>query len=191
MMCGRFEFNLNVQEINDYYQLDRKMNFEPNPEVFPAQKAVTLLPDWSLEKIKWGFQESWTKQPIINTRLETADIKPTSATSFSNQRCIIPVSGFFEWDSSKQKYLINIKGDTLFSLAGIFKTYQTENGSSFKTFSILTQPANSEILPVHDRMPVILPKNFIQRYLTLDSNVPALKKSLLQFKHEVKLTAVS
>lgn len=190
-MCGRFEFNLNVQEINDYYQLDRKMNFEPNPEVFPAQKAVTLLPDWSLEKIKWGFQESWTKQPIINTRLETADIKPTSATSFSNQRCIIPVSGFFEWDSSKQKYLINIKGDTLFSLAGIFKTYQTENGSSFKTFSILTQPANSEILPVHDRMPVILPKNFIQRYLTLDSNVPALKKSLLQFKHEVKLTAVS
>lgn len=190
-MCGRFEFNLTRQTVSDYYQIEKNtFEFEPSLEVFPTQEAVNLMPDRSLEKIGWGFQEPWTKKPIINTRLETADIKPTSAESFAHYRCVIPVSGFFEWDAAKQKYHIHTKGEPLFSLAGIYKIYQSEDGIPFKKFSILTQPANPEIRQIHDRMPVIVPQGFIQRYLTLDSDIPALKKSLLHFKHRVELTPV-
>ena len=77
--------------------------------------------------------------------------RPTFADSFSSRRCVIPAAGFYEWDSKKEKVIFTLPDKPVLYLAGIFRPYGPE-----KRFVILTREANASMLPVHDRMPLIL-----------------------------------
>jgi putative SOS response-associated peptidase YedK len=94
---------------------------------------------------------------VINARLETAAEKPMFKKSFSAQRCLVPAGYYFEWQkdgAKKQKYAIKTKEPIY--MAGL---WQTSNTEPIPLFVILTRPASSELKFIHDRMPVILPKD--------------------------------
>ena len=84
------------------------------------------------------------------------------ADSIMNRRCIIPASGFYEWDPYKARFRFSHPDDELLLLAGI---YHEEHGAPDPHYTILTTQANESMIPVHDRMPVIISRDEIHPWL--------------------------
>lgn len=164
-MCGRYYLNIGLKDIYERYNIVYKEK-EQNEfnEVFPSNKSPVIINDGNkkLEIIKWGFKPHYIKKLLINARSETVDKKPTFKKSFYNRRCIIPVSGFFEWEKvgkDKIKRRIHMKDEEIFSLAGIYDTFKDEDGKKYTAFTILTTVPNEDIVKIHNRMPVIISKD--------------------------------
>ena len=110
------------------------------------------------------------------------DIKQSFRYPFFNMRCIIPVTSFFVWenvDGKKIKRKISTE-EVIFSLAGLYNTFQAKDGKVYEAFTIITTEANEYMKNIHHRMPVILPREVEE--LWLDKNFKDLKtlKSILK-----------
>lgn len=129
-------------------------------DVFPKQyapvyTAESLLPQF----VKWGFDSPYGKEQVINARAETVTEKPFFSKDFSRQRCVVPCSGFYEWDGDKnQRLFADEKGNALY-MAGFCKR---QDGLRF---IILTKSATPPVNSVHHRIPVLLNKSSLERYL--------------------------
>lgn len=171
-MCGRYTFFTDkelraVDEIIDQISNELLLEKMKPGEIFPTDAAPVLLPQGELvipRLMIWGFPNFRNKGVIINARSETAREKKLFGASLESRRCIIPSTGFYEWDRQKKKYLFNLSGTQMLYMAGIYSRFDEEN-----RFVILTAGANRSMEQVHDRMPVILPKNRIRDWL-LDAN---------------------
>jgi putative SOS response-associated peptidase YedK len=117
--------------------------------------------------MQWGFARFDGKGKVINARSETALEKamfrtpmlsrPASPADARTGRCLIPATGYFEWETrgkQKIKYKLRPAGEGLFTFAGL---YRSEAGAKTPVFVILTAPAAEGISFIHDRMPLILP----------------------------------
>ena len=109
----------------------------------------------------WGFTNPYRKGLIINARAETAREKKLFADSIQNRRCIIPASGFYEWDAYKARFRFTAPKGGLILLAGF---YHEEQGTP--RYTILTTEANESMRPVHDRMPVMIGRDEIRQWIT-------------------------
>lgn len=131
-------------------------------EIFPTNVVPTLTRE-EPRAMRWGFTGFQGKGHLINARVETANQKPTFRSAYETQRCLIPASWFFEWrtvDGKKEKYAIGQKEPIY--MAGL---YRMEKDLEIPAFVILTTAASSSISFIHDRMPLILPKEFRQLWL--------------------------
>lgn len=119
---------------------------------------------------QWGLIPEWAKDKSIqnstlNAKMETIHEKLSFKNSVS-QRCLIPADGFYEWQwldpkgKRKQKYLVHLPDDELFSFAGLWNVWKDDiSGETFHTYTILTTEANELMSVVHNskkRMPVII-----------------------------------
>ena len=181
-MCARFvlldegeiaEINKIVAEVGMKY--DGKGLTMKTGEIFPTDHAPSVALENgkpSILLMKWGFPKSDGNGVVINARSETASQKRMFATAFARRRCVIPSTGFFEWTKgrgkAKQKLLFGTADSPMLYMAGLYADYETQNEDEPITsrFVILTQPANDSISDIHNRMPVILYKNEIRRWLT-------------------------
>ncbi len=120
---------------------------------------------------KWGLVPSWSKEAptskgLINARAETITEKPSFREAFKSRRCIIPASGFYEWQKkgtgAKQPFYFYLKEKDVFGFAGLWEEWLNKlTGELLETCTIITTEANEVLKPVHDRMPVILkPENY-------------------------------
>lgn len=171
-MCGRYQFSAEqCEEIQRIAEaIDRKYaagSWQPG-EICPTAKAPVLLAGKSgmaPELMSWGYR---TAGPlVINARAETAAEKPLFRDSVASRRCVIPSTGFFEWDAAKQKFFFTFPGETALYMAGLW-TLQ----DGLPRYTILTTAANASMRPVHDRMPVVLPRGTLQPWLE-DSSAAA------------------
>ena len=168
VMCGRFnvdfetekELNKILKELNKKYP-----GMSPKAgEVFPTDTAAILVDgkeEAQAELSVWGFPQYAKKGVIINARSETALEKPTFRDSILTRRCLIPTSGFYEWDKEKNKYLFEMEHSPVLYLAGIYKLYQ-----GISRFVILTTAANASMAGIHHRMPVVVEAEQMQPWLT-------------------------
>jgi putative SOS response-associated peptidase YedK len=109
--------------------------------------------------MSWGFPKWDGKGVIINAKSETVREKKMFSKPFDGQRCVIPSTGFYEWraaDGLKEKFRFNAAGSKMLYMAGVF----SDGG-----FVILTRAANEFVSDVHNRMPVVLYKNELARWL--------------------------
>ena len=122
--------------------------------------------------MRWGFQIPGGSL-IVNARSETAAVKPTFRDAWKDHRCIIPASWYYEWEHTKtpsgkpktgDKYAIQPKGEQTAWLCGL---YRMEDG--FPVFAVLTREPTQYLRQIHDRMPLILPKNMIQEWIRPDN----------------------
>lgn len=169
-MCGRYslfteEENQEIMRI--VKSLDNRYpgNNMKHGEIFPTNTAPILcLEEDNIkpELSTWGFPRFGAKGVIINARSETADSRPMFKKNLHTRRCIVPSTGFYEWSQSgtKTKYRFNLSNDHTLYMAGIFNEFQGEN-----KFVILTISANNSIADVHNRMPVILPKEMADDWI--------------------------
>ncbi|RYF26564.1 MAG: SOS response-associated peptidase [Flavobacteriales bacterium] len=149
-----------------------------------------------IELFQWGLMPSW-KKPLkdmvklsnstLNAKSETARTLPSFRNAIVKQRCIIPVNSFFEYkhvDGDKLPYLIHPVEQPYFNLAGLYSFYKDPyNDEWHKTFTILTQPANTFMADIHNsakRMPMMLSENLIDDWINPDSP-PGLIDDLMQY----------
>lgn len=162
----------------------------PNYNTAPTQ-AVYIIVDTDTEEegrqrrldvARWGLVPSWAKDPgigsrMINARAETVAEKPAYRSSFARRRCLVPVTGFYEWQAAssgpKQPYFLHSIGDYegtgssdvgLAGLAGLYSWWRdpsvvdTDDPHAWLlTMSILTTAADSWTARIHDRMPIPVP----------------------------------
>ena len=163
-MCCRYYYDVKAEEAI-YKAISMKedksfLHFER--DIYPSESAPVIAgikKEADVEEMKWGFPSMIDGKLLINARSETALEKKSFADSALNRRCIIPAALFYEWDRSKNKHMFYLPEKTIY-MAGIYK--QFEDGWRY---CILTTAANASMSPVHDRMPLILSENDIERYI--------------------------
>lgn len=147
----------------------------------PEHIAITNEFPGLFRFLNWGLIPEWTKsrddankirKMTLNARIETLFEKPAFEPSIKYRRCLVPVDAFYEWqhiDKEKQMYRIALVDTTTFSLAGIWSEWiDKQTGEIFRTFSIITMPANKLMEQIHNtkkRMPVILPPEMEREWL--------------------------
>lgn len=168
-MCGRFVTVIPADELRKIFDLIENPPVEPRYNVAPTQSVgVVRCCDESdhnrFDQLKWGLIPSWSKDSkmgshMINARSETVAEKPAFRHAIKFKRCIVPVSGFYEWSHSgteKHPHFIHLADKSPMCLAGIWEHWKSPEGSEVESFSILTTSANKLVGKLHDRMPVIL-----------------------------------
>ena len=158
-MCGRYSIGFDAKTVQERFLTDNEAGFDGTYNAAPQQElpVITRSDKNHLELATWGLQPSWAGDDhdgFINARVETADEKPSFEAAWEQNRCLVPVSGFYEWSGEsggKTPYYFQTD-EALFSFAGLWTT--TSKGNI--TYTILTRPANEDVNDVHERMPIIL-----------------------------------
>lgn len=202
-MCGRYHLIASDQEIIEHFKLKRLPKYQPDYNIPPGQKILTVveLDDSSYKAVNlhWGLIPSWSKDSkiashLINARAETLAEKPSFRSAYRKRRCLIPATGFFEWqqtEADKQPYHIHYPDNRLFAFAGLWEHW--ENGhETIYSCTIITTAANSIIAPIHQRMPVIVPPDHYAFWLNKNNtgaNVFTLDQEASY--QSMQLTAIS
>lgn len=168
-MCGRFVIGGDFRDkLNDLIAAEgitpSDLTYrESGQDVFPSESSLVIHsggPGLLTGEMLWGFSNPYKKGLIINARAETVREKNLFADSIMNRRCLIPASGFYEWNQYKARFRFTRPDDELLLLAGI---YHEEQGNPH--YTILTTQANESMIPVHDRMPVMISRDEITPWL--------------------------
>ena len=169
-MCCRYYYEDQIRDMMDdllasqTIKTDGPLQVEPGRDIRPSDASAVICRDGSGLKavnMRWGFDNPYSKGLIINARSETATDKNLFSDSILNRRCVIPASGFYEWDAYKARFRFFLPDHELVLLAGF---YREEQG--VPRYTILTTEANGSMKPVHDRMPVMIGKDEIGPWIS-------------------------
>jgi putative SOS response-associated peptidase YedK len=171
-MCGRYTLTRHENVVEDLQASlgvsTQSEWWKPRFNVAPTQPApVVILREGRrvIEMLRWGLIPFWAgadpkKAPLmINARLESLPHKAWFRDALATRRCLVPADGFFEWvreDPKKPKPIYFHPRDRhAFAFAGLWAKAKTANGEQL-SFTIITARANELVMPVHDRMPIVL-----------------------------------
>ena len=175
-MCGRFNLTSTPEQVAEHFELPRPPRYEKCFNITPAQKILCIveLEDKSLKAVNlfWGLVPSWAKDDknshhLINARGETVREKPSFRAAFHKRRCLIVASGFYEWqkiEASKQAFHIYQQDHDVFAFAGLWEHWQ-HGDTTLYSCTIITTEAAELMKPIHERMPVIIEKDFYRQWL--------------------------
>ena len=163
-MCGRYFVDEDMWDKvrNDFPELTETNPFRRSGDITPAMGAASLTQGdegVQVSSLIWGFP-GFDKKLIINARAEGIEDKPTFAESIQQRRCVLPASGFYEWNRHKEKVTFTDPDVPVIYLAGIFRPYGDED-----RFVIITREANESMLPVHDRMPLMIKADQVRDWI--------------------------
>ncbi len=192
-MCGRYAFD-DSKEIYEVRKLIEEIASRignaaasrvKTGEIFPSETAAVVvqsLDGYCADTMAWGYPMKDSKRLLINARCETAQQKPLFASSLKQQKCLIPCTGFYEWQATadgKKKYLICPDRQPFFYLAGLYRCY----GQSAR-FVILTAPAHASMRDIHDRMPlIVLPAHQNMWLSETEDTLGQMRKIYAQITH--------
>ena len=170
-MCGRFAYIPARERLIAQFGISStieegsaRYNSAPGASVLCLVK--TELKGLSGVLLRWGLVPFWTKElakvkPLANARGETVFEKPAFRQAIKSKRCILPMSGFYEWhDESghKQPYFFRMKNNDYLAVAAFWDTWH-QGDEVLHTCCLITTTANSLVEPVHQRMPALLDKD--------------------------------
>jgi putative SOS response-associated peptidase YedK len=172
-MCGRFALKAPPTELMTRFSLDECADFGPRYNIPPGADipVIRQSPEGKrvLHLLRWGLVPHWAKDPSIgaklnNARGESVAEKPSFRDAFKRRRCLIPMSGFFEWKAEgkiKQPYYISLKSGEPAAIGGLWESWRAPDGNILRTVCVVTTSPNTVMEPIHDRMPVIVaPENW-------------------------------
>jgi putative SOS response-associated peptidase YedK len=198
-MCGRYSLEARSSEIVEAFRLAEAISLSARYNIAPTQSVpvVRLDPDTRDRRLQmacWGLKPAWAKgpRPIINARSETIAQKPSFRSAFKNRRCLVPATGFYEWQklgSAKQPFCIRQRDGHVFAFAGIWDRCPDDEGNPVEAFAILTCGPNRTMQPIHDRMPVILDPGAYTLWLDPAVQSPEPLSDLLVPAPDDRLTA--
>jgi len=172
LVCGRYQFTadqcLEILQIAQEVERRYGVNAWQPGEIRPATLAPVLLAGSEgihPELQNWGYRIAGSL--VINARAETAGEKPMFRDSVAARRCVVPSTGFYEWDRDKRKFFFTMPGQGVLYMAGL---YDLRGGKP--CYCILTTAANLSMKEIHHRMPLILHKEQIGDWLNEPQSVP-------------------
>ncbi len=206
-MCGRFVSSSAPERIAAYFGADSSIEtLGQNFNVAPTNDIYGVVADTDgaleLQVFHWGLIPVWANerkigQRMINARSETLAEKAAFKGVFKKYRCIIPMDGFYEWAAgveggpltkagklAKRPYFIHRVDDEPLAVAGLWSAWRDKSEGPdapwLHSATVVTTSANSTMEPVHDRMPVILPKAMWSMWLDpTNQNIEMLQKLLV------------
>src|SRR5829696_399567 len=171
-MCGRFTQKRPTSEIAAIFEAEDladdpggRYNVAPTDD---ASVVVQRADRRAVVSYRWGLIPGWSDDPKIasrtfNARAETVMTNPVFRDAFRRRRCLVPVDGFYEWvrdGSARRPMRIHDPADAPLALAGLWTGRQdAETGDWRRTFTIVTTRPNAFMAPIHDRMPVVVPRD--------------------------------
>ncbi len=201
-MCGRYSLEARPDEIAEAFEIPGVVACAARYNIAPTQTVPVVRVDPAamcrrLEMIRWGLPSHRTNpRPLINARSETVDRKPSFRRAFASRRCLVPATGFFEWQKlgrARQPFHFRPRDGGLLAFAGIWgrrASTQDGQGGMGDAFVILTTCANPTVSPIHDRMPVILAPDAYSIWLDPGEESPQRLLDLLVPAPDDTLTAV-
>lgn len=175
-MCFYFRQSVEAQRVAQRYNVSFEQHNAPKQQEYngfshPKTMVICHNKPTSIQYLEWGLIPFWAKEKSIqnytlNAKIETLHQKPSFKQVLHN-RCLVIADGFYEWQwldpkgKKKQKHLITLPTEELFSFGGIWSSWTDRDSGEIKdTYSIITKPANAMMSKIHNskqRMPLILP----------------------------------
>lgn len=190
-MCGRAKLPEDVSELKLDLRIewDKLGDFRPRwnaapttdlPVVTSARGARTL------ELMRWGLIPSWAKdikigRSTFNARAETIEVTPAFRGAWqAGRRCLVVADAYYEWrKADRQPFAVTLGNRGPMTFAGLWDTWRAADGTTIKSFAIITTDANELLAAVHDRMPVVLAPDCWDAWLgEVAANADALKALL-------------
>lgn len=173
-MCGRYYVDERDSRLRRMITEARRKGDIKTGEVFPGDMAAVVANSRQLNPsifpMRWGFERP-NGGLVINARSETAAQKPMFRDSARLRRCLVPASWYFEWErrpEGKVKYALRPERDGLAYMGGLYML----GSDGIPRFTILTRDAAKKIAFIHDRMPVLVPpeqrESWLSQQMTLD-----------------------
>ena len=194
-MCGRFTQYYSYAELHAYWSFWSEAIVTPPTNLQPRWHLRPTEPVWvvthgakgfALEHMRWGLAPAWWKQPLkklpasFNARAETVAEKPFFREAFKKRRCVIPVSGYYEWQDTaggKQPWYFTPREGAIMLIAGLWETWKNPelpHESVRSTTMVITEP-NAFVAQYHDRMPVLLTRETTMDWLSGEKGLELLK----------------
>jgi putative SOS response-associated peptidase YedK len=179
---------------------------ERRPRGERAERAEEPAPATrQLRTVRWGLVPSWAKDPsignrLVNARIETADSKPSFRRAFAKRRCILPADGYYEWylpesregetktarRARKQPFYIHRRDGGTLAIAGLYELWrdprrEDDDPDAWQwTTVVLTTSATDDLGRIHDRMPLLVPREAYDTWLdTGEAEAERLKELLV------------
>lgn len=181
-MCGRITQKSNPKVLGlGIVSLIEPFPFVPRYNGAPGQLHLVIRQhpetgERSLGPVFWGLIPRWVKdanggRKPINAKSETISELPSFRDAYRKRRCLVPVDSFFEWKPlgslGKQPYAIGMRSAAPFALAGLWENWKHPDSDTWiRSFCVITTRANAVLADVHDRMPVIIPPEAYDRWLS-------------------------
>jgi putative SOS response-associated peptidase YedK len=189
-MCGRFAVDKGTNELieefvaagGDVHDWAPRWNIAPTeqvPVIVESLKTGELVR--RLETARWSLVPGWSKEiklkvPTFNARAETAASKSMFSSAVKSKRAIIPATGYYEWHTDpvtkkKTPFFIHAPEGQTLALAGLYSWWKDASKPEDDptkwnlTTTILTSDAVDELLDIHDRNPVPLPREWWDDWL--------------------------
>jgi len=169
-MCGRYATTRSDAELTLLFDaVDVTESLSPSWNVAPTDPVPLIRVSQThaarvLDTARWGLVPPWATDlrggaRMINARAETVAASRAFAPSFERRRCLVPADGWYEWarvDNRKQAFYLTPADGSVLAFAGLWSAWGPE---SVLTCSVLTTAALGGLARVHDRMPLILPRD--------------------------------
>ena len=189
-MCGLYNLSHTSDEVAAYFDYGDTVDFPPRDYVAPGQPVAIVRREENdrsggrhFALVRWGFVPGWAKEvkpgkPLINARAETVAEKPSFKNAFRRRRCLVPASGFYEWQGDtpgrRQPYYVPRADGGLVAFAGIWEHWMGEDGSELESMAIITTAANEALTSIHHRMPVVVEQKDFDRWLSPEGDAQDL-----------------
>ena len=170
-MCGRFVALSDPDGLVRFFVVDERQgdHLPPSYNVAPTQDVHAVAEHDGhrhLVQFRWGLVPGWASEPsvgarMINARAETLADKAAFRPSLDARRCLIPAAGFYEWERTadgKVPHFIHLEDGEPLAFAGLWSSWRSGD-SRLLTCTIITTAAQGPVTRLHDRMPVVLPRD--------------------------------
>src|SRR5262245_33167048 len=148
-MCGRYALHANPEVVALQFGLDAMPPLAPRYNICPGTEILAVGNDRKARLLPWGAGGRFA-----NARAESVSERPAFRNAFRQFRCLVPASGFYEWQNigrTKQPWYVSPANDALFALAGLVLLWQGK-----RSVTLITTAPNELMQGIHDRMPVLV-----------------------------------
>lgn len=193
-MCARYSLNASTKQLVEELQLKEAPEWQPHFNLAPTQECPVVVGDRA-SLFRFGLLPNWAKEAkvahkFINARSEKLLTHATYAKLVKSHRCVVPMSGFYEWTADKRPYFVSEKSGALSLAAGLWNRWTSQEDVSVDTFTILTCAPSKELVTLHDRMPVLLDEEGRKLWLSTSEDIDRLM-DLMEPKSGLVLREVS
>jgi putative SOS response-associated peptidase YedK len=192
-MCGRYVIAYDPDTLVAGFSLVRIQPFPKRWNVAPTTDVPVVLETKSGERVceamRWGLVPHWAKDSaggakLNNARIEGLFDRPAFRQAVLRRRCLLPASGYYEWQAvaqpggkvAKQPWYISPTGEPFFAMAGLFEAWRPQGAEAsvpwLLTCCVITTEANPQLAPIHDRMPVMIAREHWAAWLARSNQDP-------------------
>ena len=186
-MCGRYASSRDARDLVDAFEVEEppEQVLPPSWNVAPTDPVYAVVERHDrrqLRVFRWGLVPSWSKDAkgaarMINARRETVSSKPAFRAAYERRRCLVPADGYYEWQregTRKQPWFLASRDGGPLAMAGLYEVWTPpgEGAERLWTCTVITTEAADELGHIHDRTPLLVPREAWDRWLDPEVDDP-------------------